>query len=164
MKITKKQLLEMVTEEMSALDEAGDTASMTRQHYQLIANVLRRNKDHGSWETIVSDFAAELANTNPRFDEEKFLDASGANPNKQPTTRPRNAPPLPEGLDEETWQARAARRRKLGVAAVPTKRIPSPVGPDGLTWQARAALERRARGGDKEAQRTLAKLRTQKAK
>jgi hypothetical protein len=70
MKISKEQLKAVIKEEVIK-------ENLTRQTFQLIADVLRANKDHGNWETIVNDFAARLANTNPKFDEIRFLAACG---------------------------------------------------------------------------------------
>ena len=89
MKITKEQLREMVQEEMAeaSLDEAGDSPTMTKQDYELIASVLRKNHDHGTWETMVKDFIEALSDTNPNFDKERFFKAARG---PVPTTRPRS--------------------------------------------------------------------------
>ena len=54
------------------------TAGMTRQHFQLIAAVLRENHD---WprvgHSLAHEFADELAATNTRFDRARFLRACG---------------------------------------------------------------------------------------
>lgn len=51
---------------------------MTRQHFELIARVLREAPvDIVGWHILVQRFADELAAENPRFDRERFLRACG---------------------------------------------------------------------------------------
>lgn len=67
-------------------------ATMTRQHYALIAQVLKERLDEaqkadqsypsevtaeGTTEGTISAFAIALADTNAQFDESKFLKACG---------------------------------------------------------------------------------------
>ena len=50
---------------------------MTRQHFQLIADILRENERLGlSPSELAIRFASELAKTNDNFDRERFLAAS----------------------------------------------------------------------------------------
>lgn len=81
MKIKKSQLEKLVKEAVQSqlglqqeemLPEA--TAKMTRQHFQLIADVLRET--HAPDEVKVA-FAKALAQTNPGFKEALFLKAAG---------------------------------------------------------------------------------------
>jgi hypothetical protein len=54
---------------------------MTRRDYILIAQVLKSQKPHpntglvGEWRACVRAFADALANENPRFQRDRFLDA-----------------------------------------------------------------------------------------
>jgi len=59
---------------------------MTRQHFQLIADILKANKPNEvgdttsfyiQWEGTVLRFAGVLAHTNPGFKKDKFLEACG---------------------------------------------------------------------------------------
>ena len=72
-------------------DETVSTETMTRQHFELIAEVLR---DVRPWtpgllslvtpdefiSSIAETFADALADTNPRFNRERFLEAAGVTP------------------------------------------------------------------------------------
>ena len=57
----------------------------TRQHFQLIAEMLRTTKPAASmdrqskdqWEWTVQCFAAQLATTNPNFKRDRFLEVCG---------------------------------------------------------------------------------------
>ncbi len=49
--------------------------TMTRQHFQFIANVIREKLSHNDQHLIASAFADRLGNTNPRFDRDKFMTA-----------------------------------------------------------------------------------------
>lgn len=54
--------------------------TLTRQHFQLIADVLKRAKFNTTelgHRTICEDFADELAKTNPNFNRRRFLTACG---------------------------------------------------------------------------------------
>jgi hypothetical protein len=57
---------------------------MTRKDYRLIASILKNSLDNivddMAHEALSDVFAEELANTNPRFNREKFLRACGAKP------------------------------------------------------------------------------------
>lgn len=53
---------------------------MTRKDYELIARVLRNSGemiDEMALEALAENFADELADTNPRFDRDRFISASG---------------------------------------------------------------------------------------
>jgi hypothetical protein len=56
---------------------------MTRQHFQMIADVLKDAGQHNSCidrtahEAIAREFAVRLMATNPRFDRARFLKACG---------------------------------------------------------------------------------------
>ncbi len=60
-------------------------ATMTRQHFQLIADVLRKTQEDNTpsgmtnelCSQIASTFANELAKTNPGFKRDRFLKACG---------------------------------------------------------------------------------------
>lgn len=72
MKILKKDLEKLIKEAVH--EQLVSEASMTRQHFQLIADVLKN--------TIAPDkvkiaFARALAKTNPGFNEDRFLQAAG---------------------------------------------------------------------------------------
>jgi hypothetical protein len=60
------------------------TSSMTRKHFQAIANVIRENCDNNKWDGEPSDaervgraMASALRQFNPAFDRERFLKACG---------------------------------------------------------------------------------------
>lgn len=58
---------------------------MTRKDFELIARVLKNSDevlDDMAREALAEMFAAELANTNPNFDRDRFLKASAAMPIK----------------------------------------------------------------------------------
>jgi hypothetical protein len=80
MKISKSQIQEIVTEEVkSVLSEQ----SMTRQHFKLIADVLKDSKPtlgvetEQYWKSLVETFASALTQTNPRFNKGAFMKAAG---------------------------------------------------------------------------------------
>ena len=55
---------------------------MTRQHFQLIADTLRKvepqqGKERTQWIDTIEQFRHDLAQTNPGFNEDKFLEACG---------------------------------------------------------------------------------------
>jgi hypothetical protein len=56
---------------------------MSRRHFELIARVLREQRDHASpaecqrLDETARAFADELAATNPRFDRARFLTSCG---------------------------------------------------------------------------------------
>jgi len=84
-KITKKQLQEavkvVVEEELMA-----EGAKMTRQHYQLIADVLRDNNAPGP---LVQAFVYALERTNPNFNASMFLRAAtGSGPSDAGERKP----------------------------------------------------------------------------
>lgn len=65
--------------------------TMSRQHFQLIADVLksersecRTEQDIAIVEDLAESFACELARTNPRFNRTRFLKACGL---EQPEVR-----------------------------------------------------------------------------
>lgn len=72
MKITKKQLQEAVN---MAIEEElmNEGAKMTRQHFQLIADVL---KDSHAGTHVIEAFARALEQTNPGFDSSRFMQAA----------------------------------------------------------------------------------------
>jgi hypothetical protein len=52
--------------------------TLTRQHFQLIADVVKRtNVDDTTRKALAYDFAFELRRTNPKFDTNRFLVACG---------------------------------------------------------------------------------------
>ena len=71
----KKSLKEafLMPEEEEMMSEG---AKMTRQHFQLIADVLRRN-DAKEWGNLIGDFADALSATNPQFNRKAFFKAAG---------------------------------------------------------------------------------------
>lgn len=83
MKITKKQLEKLVKESVNEelMSEAGP--KMTRQHFQLIADVLKNNNAPGP---LVQAFTYALERTNPGFDASRFLQAatSGGDAGERP--------------------------------------------------------------------------------
>lgn len=74
MKITKKELQELVTETVKK-QLVTENAKMTRQHFQLIATVLNNTN---APENVKLAFAEALAKTNPGFNKERFLVAAGS--------------------------------------------------------------------------------------
>jgi hypothetical protein len=66
------------------VDQVGKAATMTRKHFQLIANNFAnsptRQSDPVGHATQVNRMADDLAKTNPRFNRAKFAAASGVNP------------------------------------------------------------------------------------
>ena len=55
--------------------------SMTRQHFELIADVINTSRlylSDAQRKELASDFAAQLRRTNPNFDHAKFIEACGA--------------------------------------------------------------------------------------
>lgn len=71
MKISTKQLEKVIKEVVS--EEYLTEASMTRQHFQLIADVLKNNHADSS---LIAAFADALHRTNPRFNRDAFVAAS----------------------------------------------------------------------------------------
>jgi len=63
---------------------------MTRQHYEFIADVIVPQL--ASWPTEIAALADELAETNPRFNRDKFI--------KRATANWERANPVPE-IDDE---------------------------------------------------------------
>jgi len=57
--------------------------TMTRQHFQLIADVLSDAPDVMTHDQVVAAFAAILSHTNPRFDRAKFVRAAERNDDRE---------------------------------------------------------------------------------
>lgn len=57
---------------------------MTRKHYVMIADRIRRNGEAGmdalTLACLANDLAYEFAAENPRFDRERFIEACGVRP------------------------------------------------------------------------------------
>ena len=83
MKITKKQLQEAVKQVIDEELTLSEGPKMTRQHFQLIADVLKDNNAPGP---LVQAFVYALERTNPGFDASRFLQAatSGGDAGERP--------------------------------------------------------------------------------